>query len=100
MSSLNCWEVKNCGREPGGSKITEFGVCPAASVTKVNGLNHGKNGGRVCWALTGTYCGGKVQGSYAIKLGNCMDCEFYKTVRNEEGKNLINSMQILSRLNS
>ena len=34
---LNCWQVKKCGREPGGAKVAEFGVCPAAAETALNG---------------------------------------------------------------
>jgi len=26
---LNCWEFKKCGRQPGGPKVAELGVCPA-----------------------------------------------------------------------
>jgi hypothetical protein len=29
---LNCWEVKKCGREPGGVKVKELGVCPASEL--------------------------------------------------------------------
>ncbi|MGO8782449.1 MAG: hypothetical protein ACLPRH_12610 [Syntrophobacteraceae bacterium] len=28
--------------------------------------------------MAGTLCGGKVQGSFAMKLANCMKCEFYQ----------------------
>jgi hypothetical protein len=49
-------------------------------------MNGGLNGGRVCWALTGTLCGGKVQGTFAQKLGNCSECEFYRLVHEEQGK--------------
>lgn len=86
---LNCWEFKKCGREPGGLKVKELGECPAASGRSANGLNGGANGGRLCWALTGTLCGGKVQGTFAQKLANCLECEFYKLVRKEEGAGLI-----------
>jgi len=85
---LNCWEFKKCGREPGGAKVKELGACPAAS-TFANGANGGNNGGRLCWALSGTLCGGKVQGTFAQKLPNCMECEFYKLVRQEEGAGLV-----------
>ena len=81
----NCWEFKKCGREPGGAKVAALGVCPAASHASATGMNGGRNGGRICWALTGTLCGGKVQGAFAEKLLNCMDCEFYQLVRAEEG---------------
>ena len=62
---VNCWEFKNCGRQPGGPRAAELGVCPASSNVKVNGTNQGRNGGRICWAVAGTLCDGKVQGSFA-----------------------------------
>jgi hypothetical protein len=83
----NCWEVKNCGREPGGAKVSELGVCPAATEASNDGKNGGKNSGRYCWRVSGTFCGGKVQGSYAQKLVNCAQCEFFKSVREEEDSN-------------
>lgn len=98
MAALNCWEVKGCGREPGGDKTAEFGVCAAASETRCDGINHGKNGGRACWALAGTLCGGQVQGSFATKLANCMSCDFYKVVQAEEGRKLVPARKIIERL--
>lgn len=98
MDHANCWEIKGCGRQPGGAKVAEFGECPAATNTAANGINHGKNGGRCCWALTGTLCGGVVQGSYAMKLGNCLRCEFFLRVRREEGADYANSTRILAIL--
>lgn len=74
----NCWEVKKCGREPGGAKSKELGVCAAATAVTFNGKNGGKNGGRQCWRVAGTLCGGKVQGEYAAKAASCMVCEFFK----------------------
>jgi hypothetical protein len=85
MQKLNCWEIKKCGREPGGSKSKELGVCPAASDTESDGINHGKNGGRICWAIAGTFCGGKIQGDFAQKQVSCMACEVFKRVKAEEG---------------
>ncbi|WP_321471899.1 two-CW domain-containing protein [uncultured Paludibaculum sp.] len=84
----NCWDVKKCGRQPGGSRVADLGVCPASTDKHANGLNGGNNGGRICWALTGTLCGGTVQGTFAQKLANCMQCEFYQQVQKEQGKNL------------
>lgn len=81
----NCWEAKNCGRIPGGAKAAEMGVCPAHGDTKSNGINKGKNAGRYCWAVSGTFCGGKVQGSFADKQLSCMSCDFFKKVKTEEG---------------
>jgi len=98
MAKMNCWEFKKCGREPGGAKVAELGVCAAATVAAVNGCNNGKNGGRSCWAIAGTLCGGKVQGSFAEKLGNCLKCEFYQQVGAEEGSNFTSSKDILLKL--
>ena len=41
MSRSNCWEVKKCGRQVGGVKVAELGVCPAASTKAANGFNGG-----------------------------------------------------------
>lgn len=94
----NCWKFKRCGREPGGAKASELGVCPASTETRINGVNSGSNGGRACWALTGTLCGGKVQGTFAAKLNNCMGCDFYQLVGKEEGANHESSKGILAKL--
>ena len=98
MAKQNCWEYKKCGREPGGNKVKELGECPAATDSRVNGIHDGKNGGRACWVISGTFCGGKVQGIYAAKLKNCMQCEFYQKVRDEEGNNIVKSTDILDHL--
>lgn len=80
-----CWELKNCGRQPGGDKVTHLGVCPAAQDASRNGLNGGRNAGRMCWTTAGTFCGGEVQGSFAAKVVACLDCEVFARVRQEEG---------------
>ncbi len=84
---LNCWEFKNCGRETGGKNVVELGACPVTVFEKKGAINRGKHGGRVCWELAGTLCGGKVQGSFAQKVGNCLKCDFYQLVRQQEGEN-------------
>lgn len=84
MSKSNCWEIKRCGREPGGSKTAELGVCPAPLAQQYHGVNGGRNGGRFCWFVTGTFCGGKVQGTFAQKRASCLSCEFLQKVREEE----------------
>jgi hypothetical protein len=84
IDRVNCWEFKKCGRETGGPNLPELGVCPASEWKKHEGINGGKNGGRVCWALVGTLCGGRVQGIYAQKIDTCSNCEFYQYVRLQE----------------
>jgi hypothetical protein len=98
MKKTNCWEVKKCGRQPFGEKSKELGVCSASTESRTNGVHGGSNGGRCCWAIAGTLCGGKVQGSYASKLSNCMQCDFYKQIRQEEGTALTPSADILSMI--
>ena len=98
MSKLNCWEFKKCGRQTGGVKSAELGVCQAATECRTNGVNEGRNGGRACWAIAGTLCGGQVQGSYVAKLGNCLNCEFYQLVSKEQGTKHETAKAILARL--
>jgi hypothetical protein len=94
----NCWEYKICGRQPGGAKAAELGVCVACTEGRTNGIHRGKNGGRICWVVSGTLCGGKVQGSFASKLMNCMECDFYKLVSKEEGSNFQLARTVLALL--
>ncbi len=94
----NCWEFKQCGRQPNGAKASELGVCSASTDRRATGINGGRNGGRACWAISGTLCGGVVQGSFASKLSNCMMCDFYKLVSQQEGVNLQSPRDILAAL--
>ena len=79
----NCWEFKKCGR----NIRNDLGICPAVTELKADGLNRGKNGGRICWSVAGTYCYNKVQGTYAEKVLLCCGCGFREKVREEEGVN-------------
>jgi len=42
-------------KRTGGKNVEEFGVCLTSIHTQFNGINGGKNGGRVCWAIQGLY---------------------------------------------
>lgn len=81
---INCWEHKKCGRQPGGSKAADLGVCPVTTYADLNGAHGGRNAGRACWVIAGSLCGGKIQGTYAAKLLNCWRCEFMNAVKQEE----------------
>jgi hypothetical protein len=86
----NCWEFWQCGRHPGDQKISGLGVCPAATAVEFNKINGGKNGGRFCWFVAGTLCGrGEVEGTFAWKLGDCLECDFYRSVERQEGANFL-----------
>jgi diguanylate cyclase (GGDEF)-like protein len=54
---LKCWEIKNC---------THVG-CPSYKSENLR-----------CWQVSGTFCGGKVQGVFASKYGDCRKCEVYQ----------------------
>lgn len=89
MERKNCWEVKECGREPEGKKVEELGVCPAALQNNFDGVNNGKYGGRFCWVVAGTFCDGEPGGTFAQKLLDCIHCNFLKKVNIEEGREFI-----------
>ena len=61
-----------------------LGLCPAAVDAARDGVYGGKNGGRSCWTIAGTYCFGIVQGTFARKFDDCMDCDFFWLVAREE----------------
>ena len=63
-AKIKCWEYMKCGRDKDATA-----KCPAHS-----------NFGRICWAVAGTFCEGKVQGTFAQKYENCMKCDFYQMV--------------------
>ncbi len=55
--NVKCWEIKQCNEK----------TCPA----------YMNSCGR-CWLLAGTMCGGKPQGKFALKYGNCINCNVYQ----------------------
>jgi len=85
----NCWEMKNCGREPDGENAKELGICPAAIPGEFDGINEGNSAGRFCWAVAGTMCENIVQGTFANKFLNCINCDFFKQVNEEENREFI-----------
>jgi hypothetical protein len=95
---LNCWEVKKCGREPGGPRAHDLGICPATQEIRLNGIHEGRNAGRSCWVLAGTLCGGAVQGTFAQKYKNCQACDFYEQVKKQEFPGFKLSMELLGLL--
>ncbi len=60
-----CWEYMKCGRDKDATA-----KCPAYP-----------NFGRICWAVAGTFCQGKVQGTFAQKYEDCRKCEFYRMAK-------------------
>jgi hypothetical protein len=95
MARQNCWEFKRCGRQPGGDRVAELGVCPASTLEKATGINGGVNGGRACWAIVGTLCKGQVQDNIVAKLRHCAKCDFRLTTAREEGATLVDPTSIM-----
>jgi signal transduction histidine kinase len=77
---LNCWEYNKCRR---GSSSKD--PCSAAVDKTSNGVNHGKNAGRICWTLPDTPCFNRPMGRFDEKRNICLSCEFFLLVKKEEG---------------
>jgi signal transduction histidine kinase len=61
LLAVPCWEFMKCRRE-----VNDEVRCPSYP-----------NFGRACWAVAGTFCEGKVQGTFAQKYQSCSKCEFF-----------------------
>jgi len=85
MIKLNCWEIKECGREPNGKHAADLGVCPVTTDISSDGINGGKNAGRICWDVPHTLCEGKVHNNFSQKAFSCVSCDVFNRVRDEEG---------------
>jgi len=64
---IKCWEFHQCGVEKAEGAANM--MCPAYP-----------HYGRICWVVAGTFCGKKVSGAIAQKLGDCKKCSFYQRV--------------------
>ena len=84
LQGKNCWEVQQCGREPGGANVGEGRPCPVAVNVRYNAINNGKNGGRVCWTVPGSFCHDGKRRTFAERLSFCVVCDFYRRVKLEE----------------
>ncbi|HEY4759920.1 MAG TPA: GGDEF domain-containing protein [Thermoguttaceae bacterium] len=54
-----------------------------------------------CWQIAGTYCGGKVQGEFVEKYGNCKKCDIYRaacpTIVEELGEGINNFLHLMRK---
>lgn len=62
LFAVPCWEFMKCERD-----VNNEMKCPAYP-----------NFGRVCWVVAGTFCEGRVQGTFAQKYQNCKKCDFFR----------------------
>jgi len=74
-----------CGRELNGKKVKELGVCPAAIHPYADGINEGINGGRICWAIVGSYSLHNLKCTSPGESHFCFECDFHRKVLTEEG---------------
>jgi len=84
----NCWDITQCGREPGGKLATQLGVCAVSTDKYFDGTNGGVNAGRCCWRVAGTLFGGRANCMKLEEVGSCQNCIVYSTVLSEEGRRL------------
>jgi hypothetical protein len=75
-STMNCWEIKKCQRQKGGKKVKELGECIAPK----EGMGHS------CWAVAGTLCCDKIQGTTAQEIKFCTSCKVYEIYNRSRGK--------------
>ena len=81
-AKLNCWEYLRCNYGPESAQ-----PCPVVMDKTSNGVNAGKNAGRICWTVPDTYCTDESMGPFAEKRETCFSCDFYNLVKDEEGDN-------------
>lgn len=67
-AKIQCWEFMKCGRDKDATV-----KCPAYP-----------HFGRICWVVAGTFCEGKIQGTFAQKFEDCRKCDFYQKRTNKE----------------
>ena len=60
-----CWEHMQCKQD-----VNHDESCPAYP-----------HFGKICWAVAGTLCAGKIQGTYAQKIHDCHRCGYYRMVQ-------------------
>jgi len=99
MEKKNCWEICNCGHEPGGNKVAIDGVCPASIETSADGIHGGKNAGRACWAIQKTLSCGENRPKTEYQWENCRRCFFYWDVLSAEKDNYASIHEIMQKVN-
>lgn len=97
---LNCWEFMGCAWGPPAEGEPRDDVCPAALEYRLNGVHGGINAGRACWVVTDTICEGRAQGAFAQKAACCADCDFYRTVQDEEFPHFVLTPNLLGMLDA
>lgn len=69
-----CWEVTNC----------QVDTCPVRLSDE-----------RRCWLVSGTLCGGVVQGVFAKKFGSCTKCTVFQRYHENPARSLFENINVL-----
>jgi hypothetical protein len=93
----NCWEVKGCGQQRRGREESLV-KCPVPEMTSADGINGGKNAGRICWLIANTMCKGAAESTFEAIIRNCVECDFYKLVKAEGGETVMLSIDMLQEV--
>ncbi len=64
-------------------------------MTSANGINGGKNAGRICWLIANTMCKGDTESTFEAMITTCGECDFYKLVKTERGEKVMLSIDML-----
>jgi hypothetical protein len=72
---VNCWDFMKCGYDEGSAREDDTRSCPAYP-------HYGKS----CASVAGTLCGGLVQGTFAMKIFDCVNCDFYNSEHYDKTK--------------
>ncbi|MBF0417130.1 MAG: hypothetical protein HQL86_02650 [Magnetococcales bacterium] len=90
-SKQNCWEFFNCGRSRHAPN-QDGSYCPVSLIAAYDGINGGRDAGRACWNIEGTFCSvsscgdpNDKLGTFQYKKSHCQKCVFKAQVQQEEG---------------
>ncbi len=64
-------------------------------MTNADGINGGKNAGRICWLIANTMCKCDTGGIFEEMIRTCGECDFYKLVKEEGGEAVTLSIEML-----
>jgi len=85
---LNCWEVIKCGRQPGGNRASDAGICPVSIHNEYDGVHGGDKAGRACWSVEGRRTNRDTRQSFSQTFSDCKTCAFFQQVKQEEESSL------------
>lgn len=79
--SGNCWDMKDCGRGPGGRLVGELGECP---VVKAVGSKEENGPDQKCWKVRIKDEKGRLVPNWSRPEKECLNCEVMDITREKE----------------